>query len=253
MSGNLCYALMSAVRNERRIWERARSENHKCSDAMEALRLVASPCMMRRTKLSTRGPRHVGNRKPCRLDVMFRGSRMGPSCSGDQTFLLPVRDGPRRAMKPFQAGPRCPPRECASHRDLRSCGAARHRCRPISLNRMQLPIVRTPQARQGSLCRRADMGAQAWGDPDARGLEPEGRAVPLNFREKPVMRQLLDQWSHPAFASVEGFSELLDATRRVEGGVGMADWTRDPSTRGAAAFRPAGLNQVPAGSPPRSC
>ncbi len=63
------------------------------------------------------------------------------------------------------------------------------------------------------------------------------------------MRQLLDQWSHPAFASVEGFSELLDATRRVEGGVGTADWTRDPSTRGAAAFRPAGLNQVPAGSP----
>jgi len=60
------------------------------------------------------------------------------------------------------------------------------------------------------------MGAQA------RGIlmladwnQRDDRAVRLNFWEKPVMRQLFDQWSHPAFGSVEDFSELLDATRRV--------------------------------------
>ncbi|MEQ9068891.1 MAG: methyltransferase domain-containing protein, partial [Gimesia chilikensis] len=37
----------------------------------------------------------------------------------------------------------------------------------------------------------------------------DDRQQPLNFWEKPVMRQLLDQWSHPAFSSIEGFSELL--------------------------------------------
>ena len=45
----------------------------------------------------------------------------------------------------------------------------------------------------------------------------DDRAVPLNFWEKPVMRQLLDQRSRPAF-SVKGFSEPLD--------VETADWTR---------------------------
>jgi len=45
----------------------------------------------------------------------------------------------------------------------------------------------------------------------------------LNFREKPVMRQLLDQLSHHALASVEGLSELLNATGLVEGGVETAD------------------------------
>ena len=39
------------------------------------------------------------------------------------------------------------------------------------------------------------------------------------------MRQLLDQWSHPAFSSIEGFSELLVATELVEGAVMTADWT----------------------------
>jgi MPBQ/MSBQ methyltransferase len=53
----------------------------------------------------------------------------------------------------------------------------------------------------------------------------DDRQVPLNFWEKPVMRQLLDQWSHPAFASIEGFSELLEATGLVEGQVITADWT----------------------------
>lgn len=53
----------------------------------------------------------------------------------------------------------------------------------------------------------------------------DDRQIPLNFWEKPVMKQLLDQWSHPAFSSIEGFSELLDATGFVEGRTMVADWT----------------------------
>ena len=53
----------------------------------------------------------------------------------------------------------------------------------------------------------------------------DDRQQPLNFWEKPVMQQLLDQWSHPAFSSIEGFSELLEATGFVEGEVKIADWT----------------------------
>lgn len=55
----------------------------------------------------------------------------------------------------------------------------------------------------------------------------DDRQNPLNFWERPVMRQLLDQWSHPAFASIEGFSELLVATGLVEGTVTTADWTQE--------------------------
>lgn len=55
----------------------------------------------------------------------------------------------------------------------------------------------------------------------------DDRDKPLNFWEKPVMRQLLDQWSHPAFASIEGFSELLAATGFVDGSVITADWTEE--------------------------
>jgi MPBQ/MSBQ methyltransferase len=53
----------------------------------------------------------------------------------------------------------------------------------------------------------------------------DDRQKPLNFWEKRVMRQLLDQWSHPAFSSIEGFSELLAATELVEGEVITTDWT----------------------------
>lgn len=53
----------------------------------------------------------------------------------------------------------------------------------------------------------------------------DDRQIPLNAWEKTVMRQLLDQWSHPAFASIEGFSELLAETGLVEGKVVTADWT----------------------------
>lgn len=55
----------------------------------------------------------------------------------------------------------------------------------------------------------------------------DDRQIPLNFWEKIVMQQLLDQWSHPAFASIEGFSELLTATGLVEGEVITADWTQE--------------------------
>ncbi len=53
----------------------------------------------------------------------------------------------------------------------------------------------------------------------------DDRQSPLNFWEKPVMQQLLDQWSHPAFSSIEGFAELLEATGFVNGQVITADWT----------------------------
>lgn len=55
----------------------------------------------------------------------------------------------------------------------------------------------------------------------------DDRQIPLNFWERLVMRQLLDQWSHPAFASIEQFSELLEATGLVEGSVITADWTTE--------------------------
>ncbi|MBF2077913.1 MAG: methyltransferase domain-containing protein [Synechococcales cyanobacterium T60_A2020_003] len=54
----------------------------------------------------------------------------------------------------------------------------------------------------------------------------DDRQTPLNVWEKPVMRQLLDQWSHPAFASIEGFSEVLEETGLVQGQVVTADWTQ---------------------------
>jgi MPBQ/MSBQ methyltransferase len=54
----------------------------------------------------------------------------------------------------------------------------------------------------------------------------DDRQIPLNLWEKPVMQQLLDQWSHPAFSSIEGFSELLAATGFVQGNVTTADWTQ---------------------------
>lgn len=53
----------------------------------------------------------------------------------------------------------------------------------------------------------------------------DDREVPLSLGERLVMRQLLDQWSHPAFSSIEGFSELLEATGLVNGKVTTGDWT----------------------------
>jgi MPBQ/MSBQ methyltransferase len=55
----------------------------------------------------------------------------------------------------------------------------------------------------------------------------DDRQIPLNFWEKPVMKQLLDQWSHPAFSSIEGFAELLAETGLVAGEVTTDDWTQE--------------------------
>ncbi|MDI9636098.1 methyltransferase domain-containing protein [Oscillatoria amoena NRMC-F 0135] len=55
----------------------------------------------------------------------------------------------------------------------------------------------------------------------------DDRQKPLNFWERLVMKQLLDQWSHPAFASIEGFAELLEATGLAEGEVKTDDWTQE--------------------------
>ncbi|NJK60729.1 MAG: methyltransferase domain-containing protein [Oscillatoriales cyanobacterium SM2_1_8] len=55
----------------------------------------------------------------------------------------------------------------------------------------------------------------------------DDRQVPLRGWERPVMRQLLDQWSHPAFSSIEGFAEQLEATGLVEGKVITTDWTQE--------------------------
>ncbi|MBE9182056.1 methyltransferase domain-containing protein [Oculatella sp. LEGE 06141] len=52
----------------------------------------------------------------------------------------------------------------------------------------------------------------------------DARQTPLNGWERSVMRQLLDQWSHPEFASIEGFAEQLAATGFVAGEVITADW-----------------------------
>jgi len=74
----------------------------------------------------------------------------------------------------------------------------------------------------------------------------DDREVPLNGWERPVMKQLLDQWAHPAFASIEGFAEALAATGWVEGEVMTADWTPEtlPSWLDSiwqGVVRPAGL------------
>jgi len=55
----------------------------------------------------------------------------------------------------------------------------------------------------------------------------DDRQDPLNWWEQPVMTQLLDQWAHPKFSSIEGFSELLEATGYVDGSVTTADWTAE--------------------------
>ncbi|WP_305879892.1 methyltransferase domain-containing protein [Thermosynechococcus sp. HN-54] len=55
----------------------------------------------------------------------------------------------------------------------------------------------------------------------------DDRQHPLNFWERLIMRQLLDQWAHPAFASIEGFAEALAATGLVAGEVITADWTQE--------------------------
>jgi Methylase involved in ubiquinone/menaquinone biosynthesis len=52
----------------------------------------------------------------------------------------------------------------------------------------------------------------------------DDRQKPLNWWERIVMRQLLDQWSHPAFARIEGFAELLEQTGLAQDVI-TGDWT----------------------------
>lgn len=55
----------------------------------------------------------------------------------------------------------------------------------------------------------------------------DDRQRPLTGWERPVMKQLLDQWSHPKFASIEGFAENLADTGLADGEVMTADWTQE--------------------------
>jgi MPBQ/MSBQ methyltransferase len=74
----------------------------------------------------------------------------------------------------------------------------------------------------------------------------DARHQPLKLWDKLVMQQLLDQWAHPEFASIEGFAEALEATGLAASTVKTADWTRAtlPSWLGSiweGVKRPAGL------------
>ena len=48
----------------------------------------------------------------------------------------------------------------------------------------------------------------------------------LSWLERWVMRQLLDQWSHPEFASIAGFSSNLEASRFNQSPIISEDWTQ---------------------------
>jgi MPBQ/MSBQ methyltransferase len=75
----------------------------------------------------------------------------------------------------------------------------------------------------------------------------DARIKPLVLWERWVMKQLLDQWAHPEFASIEGFAELIEATGLAQSGtVTTADWTQEtlPSWLDSiwqGIVRPAGL------------
>ena len=49
---------------------------------------------------------------------------------------------------------------------------------------------------------------------------------PLNFVEKVIMNQLLTQWTHPDFSSIEGFTNNLLNSRYCGTSVETSDWTR---------------------------
>ena len=48
----------------------------------------------------------------------------------------------------------------------------------------------------------------------------------MNRRERWVMRQLLNQWAHPEFASIKGFQTNLDVSEHHQSIAETADWTR---------------------------
>ncbi len=47
----------------------------------------------------------------------------------------------------------------------------------------------------------------------------------LTTFERIIMRQLLDQWSHPDFSSIDGFCENLLSSKFYGGGIYFDDWT----------------------------
>ncbi len=57
-----------------------------------------------------------------------------------------------------------------------------------------------------------------WNSRDSKLIEP-------SLLERFIMRQLLDQWAHPEFASISGFSQNLTQSRFLKGFVETDDWT----------------------------
>ena len=53
--------------------------------------------------------------------------------------------------------------------------------------------------------------------------DPEDGA--MNRNERWVMRQLLNQWAHPEFASIKGFQTNLEASAHHHGTISTGDWT----------------------------
>ena len=53
--------------------------------------------------------------------------------------------------------------------------------------------------------------------------DPEDGAMNLN--ERWVMRQLLNQWAHPEFASIKGFQTNFEASAHHHGAISTGDWT----------------------------
>ena len=49
----------------------------------------------------------------------------------------------------------------------------------------------------------------------------------MNRTERWVMRQLLNQWAHPEFASIPGFQSNLSTSVHNQGEIATADWTRE--------------------------
>ena len=54
---------------------------------------------------------------------------------------------------------------------------------------------------------------------------PDYSKKSLGILEKFVMKQLLEQWSHPEFSSIKGFQKNLLSSRYNAGAVDCDDWT----------------------------